>query len=222
MYGESGVMIREWKYCAERGWYGNRCKSPVGIFRTCRSVSGCWPYCFVTVRSQNFEGYCGAGLRIGEGVVVILQIETALRRYGMQSVVGERLAEGTPRGAACTQKFVSGIRHGVYFECRPQTSFVERAVVGYESETVYSGRHSLPYFRKQRSVYGIVISQSVNACSECRIVVGTGAYEAVYAVGYFAAAHDDYSYAAYARAVGVGRLEIYSCEILHSFILFAG
>ena len=51
-------------------------------------------------RSEDFQGDCGAGFRVGKGVVVLLQVVAADGRYRRQPVVGKRPAEGVARSAA--------------------------------------------------------------------------------------------------------------------------
>ena len=58
---------------------------------------------------EDEPGDVGARLGVGQGVVVMREVETAAGGHGGEPVVGQRAAEETPRGAAGAAEHVAGI-----------------------------------------------------------------------------------------------------------------
>lgn len=165
---------------------------------------------------RGFQGDCGAGFGVGEGMVMLLQVIAACCCDRGQSVVGERPAEGAARGAAGTVERITGIGQSVQVESGFQAPFVERAVVRYQRQTLDKGRYFPPYFREVRGLYGIVIAEAVDAGAEFGVVVRARTYQPICLVAYLSAAHDHQADTAYARPLPVGRLEVYGCKVFHA------
>ena len=100
-------------------------------------------------------------------------------------------------------------------ECRPQASFVERAVVGDQRQTVEQGGDLRPHFGEVGSLYRVVVGKPVDAGAEIGVVVGPRPDQPVDFVAYCAVADHHYADAADARPLSVGRFKIDRCEILH-------
>ena len=171
---------------------------------------------------QQFHGDVGTGFGIGEGVVVVFQIEAAGFGHGMQLVVGQLVAEVPPRCAAGATEPIAGILHLVGLENRFQTALVERTIVCHEGQSGHQRFHLPPHFRKRGGVVGVFGPQTVHFLAEPRVVVRYGMNEAVEGVGDDAVAHHHHADAAHAAALSVGGLEINGCEVFHNSWLVAG
>ena len=73
----------------------------------------------------------GAGLGIGEGMVVMLQMIAAGCCYGVQLVVGQTFSKMSARGDAGAMKLIIGIIHLIQLKNRFQAAFVKHAVMGH-------------------------------------------------------------------------------------------
>lgn len=165
----------------------------------------------------------GAGLGIGQGVVMGLQVESAGRSDGMELMVGQPRPEMTARRAAGAIKPVARPWHVVEVERRPQTPLVERRIVRHQGQPPDAGRHFAPYLLELGRLVGIGAAQTVDRRSERAVVIRTRADEAVERIDLPAAAHDDHAYRTDARPVAVGRLEVDRCEVgHHSHSIVAG
>ena len=170
---------------------------------------------------QYFHGNPGAGLGIGEGVVVMFQIEAAGFGHGMQLVVGQLVAEVPPRGPAGAAEPVAGILHLVGLENGFEATLVEGAVVRHKGQSGDARGDLFPHFREGGGVVGVFGPQAVHFLAEPRVVVRHGVDEAVEGVGDEAVAHHHHADAAHAAALSVGGLEINGCEVFHTSLFDA-
>lgn len=95
----------------------------------------------------------------------------------------------------------------------PQTPLVEGRVMRHERQSLDSRSDLAPHVGKRRCILGIAARETVDRRSEGGVIVGVGTDQPVDALRRTAAANDDHAYAAYARALPVGRLEIDRREI---------
>ena len=170
---------------------------------------------FVGNVSQQLHRDVGTSLRVGEGVVVVLQIETAGFGNGVQLMVGQFRAEVPSGGLAGAAEPIVGVIHLVGLEHGFQAAFVEGTVVRHEGKSGNQWLDLLPYSRKGGGVNRIFRPQAVNLPAEPRVVVGYGMDEAVEGVGDNAVAHDHYADTAHAAALSVGGFEVNSCKVFH-------
>ena len=165
--------------------------------------------------SKNLQGDARTGLGIGQGMVMMLQIEAAGRGDRMQLVVGQPLSEDAARGPAGAQKTVSGIGHAVEVENGPQAPLVEGRVVRDERKPLDARRHLPPDLLEIGRILRIGGRQSVNRRRETAVIVRARVDQAVEGIANLTAAHDDHTDRADARPAAVGRFEIDGCKIGH-------
>ena len=171
---------------------------------------------------QQFQRDVGAGLGVGEGVVVMFQIEAARFRHCVQLVVGQLFPEVPACGAAGAAKPVAGIFHLVGLEHGFEATLVEGAVVCHEGQSGDARGDLFPHFRKGRCTFGIFSREAVHLLAEPCVVVGHRMDEAVEGVGDDAVAHDHHADAAHAAALSVGGLKVDGCEVFHLVLFCAG
>ena len=90
----------------------------------------------------------------------------------------------------------------------PQTPLVEGRVMRHKRQSLDSRSDLAPHVGKRRCILGIAARETVDRRNEGGVIVGVGTDQPVDALRRTAAANDDHAYAAYARALPVGRLEI--------------
>lgn len=112
-------------------------------------------------------------------------------------------------------ELVVGPVHAVHAEDGLQAAFVKRAVVRHEGQALDQGGDFRPHIREYRGVGGITERQAVDHGVEAAVILGFRTYQAVDPVGNLSVVHCDDADTAHARAVLVGRLEVYGCKILH-------
>ena len=83
--------------------------------------------------SEQGDGNVGTGLGIGQCVVVIAQVKSAIGGNGVEFVVGQ-LLEQPFRGLACAVKPVVGVIHLVTAKNRLQATLVKGLVVRYQGD----------------------------------------------------------------------------------------
>ena len=177
------------------------------------------------------EGYGGAGFRIGQGVVMALQVVSTGSGNGLQLVVGQRMPELPAGNGECVVETVVGIVHLIDPEHRLQASFVETDVVGDERNrrnqvsSVFKRQlireehffqtllQQLPHFWEHRRLVSILLAQPVYPLAEIAVEVGFRLNEAVERIGHLPIAHHDHSHRADARRHLVGRLKVDGDEV---------
>lgn len=164
-----------------------------------------------------------AGFGIGQCVVVMPQIVSAGRGYGVQLVVGKLPPEKPARRPAGAEKLIARPRQVVEVQRRPQAPLVERGVVRHQRQPLDAGRQGAPYLLEFGRLVGVGTAQTVNRRGERAVIVGARADQAVKRIDHLAAAHHDRPHRTDARPVAVGRLEVDGSEIgHHSHSMVAG
>ena len=153
--------------------------------------------------------------------MVMFQIEAAGFGHGMQLVVGQLVAEMSPRGPAGAEKLIVRIIHPVGLEHGFEATLVEGAVVRHKGQSGDARGDLFPHFRKGRGGVGVFRTQAVHFLTEPRVVVRHGMDEAVEGVGDDAVAHHHHAHAAHTAALSVGGLEIDGCEVFHTSLFDA-
>ena len=150
----------------------------------------------------------GAGLGVGQGVVVVLEDIAALQGDGLQPVVGQLPAKVPSRGAAGAGERVAGIVEAVMLMRRPQAGLVERAVVRDQRQPGDPGCQLPPDVGEGGRIGGVGGAESVDLRVEGQVEVRRGADESVERLDDRAAPDNDDPDTADARAPLVGGLEI--------------
>ena len=187
---------------------------------------------------ENVEGDVGAGLGVGEGVVVGVERETEVGRDGVEFVVGQ-VGEVSPCEAEGAVEWIVGVGHVVDFVNRPQAAFVEGAVVCDQGQTLQAVGDSSPDLGEHLHLCRIQIGIAIFVCPPPRdrplrrVPVGNtvdggrppaveirgGADEFVEAIRDVTVRDNDDPDATDTAAVLVGGLEIYGGEGVHSITL---
>ena len=157
----------------------------------------------------------GAGLGIGEGVVMVFEAVAAGSRNGMQLVVWQALPEMATRSAAGAKELVIRIIHLIGLKNGLEATLVERAVVGHKWEPSDARGNLSPNVGEERRGVGIGVTEAMHLLAEPRVVVGRGADEAVEGVGDEAAAHHHHTHTAHTAALSVSGLKVDSCKVVH-------
>ena len=84
-----------------------------------------------------------------------------VRSYGLKPVVGQFSPENTAGSPAGTMKNILRVIHAVHLEHSPQTSLVERTVVGHQRQPFYQRSHLLPHIWKYRRISSILQGKAV-------------------------------------------------------------
>ena len=96
-----------------------------------------------------------AGFGVGEGVVMILQVEAAGSGDRLKLVVGESAAEVAPGGSQRVEELVVRVIHLVDPEDGLEATFVEAAVVCDQWEALNQRGDLFPDMGKYRSIPGV-------------------------------------------------------------------
>jgi len=164
------------------------------------------------------QSHCNprAGLRVGEGVVVVDHRASAGGGDGMQLVVGQTAAEVAARGPAGAEERIVGVVHLIDAEHGLEAALVEGAVVRHERQSFDQRLDLPPHAGEHGCVVRVLVREPVYPLAEPRVVVGFGLDERVKRVGDDTAAHHHHTHAAYAAALPVGGLEVYGCKVGHN------
>ena len=121
--------------------------------------------------SQNFHSYKGAGLGIGQCVMVVLKAVAAGLGHSMELVVGQvtQFAAGGVKGIVET---IIRVIHLIDTEHGLKAAFIKRAVVGYKRKSLYERFYLRPDLGENRRIISIGTAQSVNPLAPGVVVVG--------------------------------------------------
>lgn len=162
----------------------------------------------------------GAGLCIGQGMVVIGQVITAGCGNRLQLMVRQTAAEMITGGRKGIMELILRIIHLIHFENLSQTPFIEPAVVRHKRKALNLRSYLLPDIRKNRSIFSIFFGQPVDLLAEPLIVFRLRMYQTIERVHDLTVTDNHHSDAAHAGAALIGRLEINCCKILHTLLIF--
>lgn len=155
------------------------------------------------------------GLGVGQGVMMVRQVETAGSGHGLQLMVWEAAAESPPGRGQGVEEAIVRIIHLVHLEYCFQATLVETAVMRHQRQALQERSNLLPYIREDRSPVGILRTEPVHPPAEPLVVFRLRMYETVVGIYDLPSADDDDPHAAYAGGLLVRRFEIYGCKICH-------
>ena len=139
---------------------------------------------------QDFSCNPGAGLSIGECMMMVLQLITTFCCYGVELVVGQILEIAT-RSAQGVVELVVRIIHLIDTEHSFQTTFVEGLVVGHEGQTFDKWFYLCPHLGKYGGFLSIFTAETMHLAAPIVIVVGLWLYERIEGIDYLAITHND-------------------------------
>ena len=160
----------------------------------------------------------GAGLGVGQGVVVLPEVEAAGGGDGLELMVRELAAEVAPGSRQRVTELIIGIIHLIDAMDRPQTALVEARIVRHQRQALKQRRDLLPDIRKHGRAIRIAGPQPMHALAEPLVILRLRMDERIERIHHFPAPHHDHAHAADAAGLLVRRLEVYGCEVRH-FIL---
>ena len=166
---------------------------------------------------QQFSGYPGASLGIGEGVVVILHIETACGGNGLELMVFQ---VGLQAAGCCkgVEELILGIIHLIGAEDCTKATLIKWSVMGNQGQSLNQGFYPCPHVWENGSLLGILTAKAVNLGTPIVIVVRLWMNERVELIHNLSVPNDDHTNRTYRRTIIVGRFKIYSCKISHGLI----
>ena len=145
-------------------------------------------------------------------MVMILQMIATLGCYGLQLMI-RQVWHHPPGSLTGTIEEIIGIVHLVTAEDGLQTVLIEVFVMRHQGKSFNHRRHLLPYLREDRGIIRIHVSQAVNPCIPIVVVIRLRLDQGLEGVDNLSTANDNYTDAADACHLPIGRLEIYRCEI---------
>ena len=110
-------------------------------------------------------------------------------------------------------ELVVGVVHLIHPECGFQAALVERLVVCHQGQAFDERLNPLPHFGENRSVLRISGTKAVYLTTPVVGVLRFGLDEGLELIHYLPTAHDHHANRANRRALVVGSLKIYRCEI---------
>ena len=158
----------------------------------------------------------GAGLGIGQGVMVALQVIAAGGRDGLELVVGQRVTEVAPGDSKRIEEPVVGIIHLIDAKRSPEAAFVEAGVVRHQRQALDYRINFLPHIRKNRGVVGVPGAEAMYTPAEPAVVLRFRMHQAVESVRHFPISNDHDTHAADAAGLLVGSFEVDGGEIIHN------
>lgn len=154
----------------------------------------------------------GAGFSIGEGVMMICQVEAAMCSDGMKLMVFQ-IREYLYGSSVGTIKLIVRISHPIMSKTSFQTTLVERLVVSYERQVFYISGSLMPDLRKSRSFLCIFLPDPMNFGIPVTIIIRDWSYQTIKTIHNLPVSYDDNSHTAGTSYITVCRLEIYSSKV---------
>ena len=171
------------------------------------------PFFTLPIGSKNLHGNIGAGLRVGESVMMAGEVVAAQGGNGLQLMVG-RMGENPSGDAQRVIKHVAGIVHPVTPHHGLQASRIERGIVGHKRQSLDERRNVGPYIGKERSAVGVAMVKAVHALAEPAVIVGLRLDKGIKTLGDLTPAHYDHPHTAHAGAGTIGGLKVYGCKVI--------
>lgn len=148
-------------------------------------------------------------------MVVICHRASAGGCHSVQLVIWKAAPEKPTGSAACAIKLIIRIIHLINTEDSLHTTFVKRAVVRHQRQSLYQRLHMSPHFREHGRVIGVGVRKSVHALAEPGIIIRLRLDKTVKSVGYDSVAHNNNSNTANAAALTVCCLKVYCGKVFH-------
>lgn len=145
---------------------------------------------------QQFNCNAGAGLGIGQRVMVVLKAIAASLGYSLELVVGQ-ITQFAAGGAERIIEPVIRVIHLIDAEHGFQAAFIKRAVVGHKRKSLYERLYLCPDLREHRRIISIGTAQTVDLLAPVVVVVGLRLDKRVERIRNLTVTHNDYAYRAH-------------------------
>ena len=120
----------------------------------------------------------GTGFCIGEGVMMICQVEAAMCSDGMKLMVFQ-IREYLYGSPVSTIKLIIRIFHLIMSETGFQASLIETFIMSHQRKISHIFRCFTPDFRKDRSFFRIFLFDSMNLGVPVAIIIRNRFYETI-------------------------------------------
>ena len=170
---------------------------------------------FLDKKLQNLPRNPSASLGIGQGMVVVDQIEATGRRNGVKLVVGQQFPEMLTRGATGAIKLIVRVIHLVAAHHGLQATFVEGAVMRHERQAFNQWFNLPPNVWKHRRIFGVLLRDAVNHRVPIQVIVRLGLDKGIERIHELAFFHNNDTNATHAGTLVVGGLKVYGGEVVH-------
>ena len=177
----------------------------------------CYSFIIVGLTSEELQCNVGARFGVGQSIVVLSQVKSAVGSNGVQLMVGQ-LLELALGGHAGAVELIVRIIHLVATKHGLQAALVKGFVMGNERQPLNQGLDLGPNEREYGSIVGVLMAQAVYALAPVAVIVGFGLDKGIEGVGDFTVTHDDDPHRTHAGAFVVGGLKVYCCKVLHGLI----
>lgn len=174
----------------------------------------------IRFRLKNPQGDVGAGLGIGERVMMLRKVVPAGGGDGMELMIGQLTTEMAVGGRKRIDEAVIGVIHPIDAMNGLQAAFVEAGIVRDERQALEARRNLLPDLRKERRVVRVLCGQAVYLLANIQIIIRLWMNQAVKALHDFFVPDNDHTHAAHTGTALVGGLEINGCKIIHNALSF--
>ena len=161
----------------------------------------------------------GAGLCIGQGVVMLRKVVTAGCGNGLELMVGQAGTKVMAGGGQRVKKPIIRIVHLIDPEHLSQTALVKTGIVGDKGQTFNHRRYLLPNRREYRRILRIFRPKTVDLPAEPLVVLRLRMNETVKRIHHFPAPDNDNPNAADTATLFVSGFKVYCSKIGHGLIL---
>ena len=161
---------------------------------------------------KNFHCDMSASLSVGEGVMMIGQIESTVCSDSMKLVIFQ-IRKDFNRIYVCAIKPIIRISHFIMRETSLEAALIETFVMSYKRQVSYIFGSLSPHLREDRRVVGVFFFDSMNLGIPVTVIIGDRFYQTIESVHNLPVFNDDNTDAARAPDIAVRRLEIYGCKV---------
>ena len=164
---------------------------------------------------QNYSGYPGAGLSIGQCMMMIGEVITTVFRYRMQLMVGQ-LWESLARSHTGAMELVIRIVHLIAAEHGFQATLIERFIMGHKRKPFDEWFYLFPHFREYWCIFCIFASKAMNLAAPVIIIIWFRLDQGIERIHNLAISHNHHTNRTNTSPLIVGCLEIYRSKVSHN------
>ena len=153
-----------------------------------------------------------ASLCVGEGMMMIRQVEAAMGSDGMKLMILQ-IREHLKRCFISTMKLIVWIFHLIMGKTSLKATLIEILVMSYKRKISDKFRSFTPHLREDRCVVGVFFFDSMNFGVPIAIMIWNWFYETVKSIHNLPVFHYDDADAARASDITIRRLEVDGGEV---------